>query len=251
MKNLLLTLGLVLFSFPGSSVLMAQCTPADSITCPDTTGKGAICPDTLKTAYLEQAYEQVVTMIIPTTYDTGIYSVPLHHIQLKKVDGLPPGISWETNSENNIFLAGKYYCIDFKGTPTKSGHFPLKVYVDIYSSYNDVAILLGQTIDSTSLWIDVLKANAVLQHPEGENVFKAWPNPFQNTLHLNFISQQPEAVRVDIFNLLGQKIYHQEFKTVAGRNSIPVNCNLLPSQTLIIRLQQNSRVLTTIVNKKP
>jgi len=251
MKNLLLTLGLALFSFMGSSVIMAQCTPADSITCPDTTGRGAICPDTLKTAYLNQAYEQVVTMVIPTSYDTGIYSVPLDHLQLKNVEGLPTGIDWKTNAEDNIFLAGKYYCIDFKGTPTQSGHYPLKVYVDIYSSYGGVAILLGQTIDSTSLWIDVLEANAVAQFPKWKATFKAWPNPFRNTLHLNFISNQPETVQVDIFNLLGQKLYRQKFNAITGKNSIPINCNLLPSQTLIIRVQQNNRVLTTLVNKKP
>ncbi len=253
MRNTFFTFLLLFSGFLTTPVLLqAQCSPADSTICTDTTGKGKVCPDTLQTAYLNQPYHQVVTMVIPTRYDTGIYTIQLHHLQLMKVTGLPPEIQWKSNAKDNIFMAGKRYCVDFSGIPDTTGHFPLKIYIDIYSSYNGIAIRLGQTVDSTSLWIDVLRASNVRLHQQEKEVFRAWPNPFRNTLFLTFSSAQSGTARLDIFNLLGQRLYNKTLAVKKGKNNIPVDVNLLPSRagTLLIRLQQGTRVMTAIVNRK-
>ncbi len=253
MRNTFFTFLLLFSGFLTTPVLLqAQCSPADSTICADTTGKGKVCPDTLKTAYLNQPYHQVVTMVIPTRYDTGIYTIALHHLQLMKVTGLPPEIQWKSNAKDNIFMAGKRYCVDFSGIPDTTGHFPLKIYIDIYSSYNGVAIRLGQTVDSTSLWIDVLRASSIRLHHKTENQFRAWPNPFRHHLFLSFSSLQPGTARLDIFNLLGQRLYQKEVPVVKGKNTIPVDVERLPSKagTLLIRLQQGTRVMTALVNRQ-
>ncbi len=251
MKKLILLMGFAIFTLVASQRLAAQCTPADSTTCPDPEGNGAVCPDTLKTAYLNRAYEQVVTMLIPSTYDTGIYSIPLHHVQLKDVGGLPNGIRWESNADKNNFMAGEYYCVLFSGTPTQTGHYVLKIIVDVYSSYNDVPIYVGQTIDSTSIWIDVLDANAVRQHSAAFFGFKTWPNPFRTNFQLEFTDVMAGNIEIDIYNLLGQLLYHQKYKSVVGKNRISVpGLNFAP-QTMIIRLKQGNQVYSRIINKTP
>jgi len=249
MKKLFLLICLAVFNLIPIPSLMAQCSPADSITCPDPEGNGAICPDTLQTAYLNTTYNQVVTMLIPKTYNSLGIIVPLDHVQLDSVGGLPPGIQWESNADSNIFMAGKYYCVLFSGTPSQNGHYVLKIYVDVYSSYNNIPLRLGQTVDSTSLWIDVEDANAIRQFPAEISGFTTWPNPFKDNFRLAFNSKMATETEVDIYNLLGQSIYHRKFISVAGKNSIPFNGINFSPQTMIIRLQQNNRSYTKIINK--
>jgi len=249
MKKIIQLFAFVLMGFVFTPSIMAQCTPADSVSCPDPEGNGAVCPDTLKVAYVGKTYEQVVTMLIPSTYDTSIYSIPLHHVQLKDVAGLPQGIQWQSNADNDIFLAGNYYCVLFSGTPADTGHYVLKIVVDVYSSYNNVPILVGTTVDSTSIWIDVEDANVVNQAKIEPLQFRVWPNPFRNHLTVDFKSIGTVKVEVDLFNLLGQRLYYGDFATRSGKNSIDLPTqNLLP-QTMIIRLKQGNRAYTRMINK--
>jgi hypothetical protein len=251
MKKRLRLLVFILLGFAALPSVMAQCTPADSTSCPDPEGNGAVCPDTLQTAYLGQDYEQVVTMLIPSTYDTGIYSVPLHHVQLKDVAGLPEGIQWQSNADNNIFMAGNYYCVLFSGTPVDTGHYVLKIVVDVYSSYNNVPIFVGTTVDSTSIWIDVVDANAVNQESLNSLRFRAWPNPFRSRLQVDFVSNKPGKVAVDLYNLLGQALYHGEFFTISGENTLQVPTQNISPQTMIVRLKQGDKAYTKIISKAP
>lgn len=43
--------------------------------------------------------------------------------------------------------------------------------------------------------------------PEEFTLFPAYPNPFNNRINFNFVLRSPAAVRLEIFNLLGQKIF--------------------------------------------
>ena len=98
-----------------SANTMAQCIPGDSISCPDPENNGQICPDTIAPAYRGIDYTQDITFLAPAKIDTLSLSIDVYNITLVDIEGLPQGMEWETNAEDNEFYPEIYYCILFSG----------------------------------------------------------------------------------------------------------------------------------------
>ena len=102
MKKTLLTLSLAITSFFAS----AQCTPDSQFSAP------GIYPDSatgLSTAYVGQAYNEVITIISPldtTVLYNGIpLAVTVQTIELTSVTGLPASFTYDCAVSNCVFIA--------------------------------------------------------------------------------------------------------------------------------------------------
>jgi hypothetical protein len=145
----------------------AQCIPGDSISCPDPENNGQICPDTIAPAYKGVDYSQDITFLAPSKIDTLSLSIDVYNITLVDIEGLPEGMEWETNAEDNEFFPEIYYCILFSGnTAVDTGTYPITIVVDIYALVFGQPIKVATIEDSTSLAMRVLEEpSAVVDAP--------------------------------------------------------------------------------------
>ncbi len=226
MKKTLSILIIATIGLLSVNVSNAQCTPGDSISCPDIENNGELCPDTLPGAIAGQLYHQDFTILAPPEYTAdSIIFIPLHHIKLMDIENLPAGISWVSNAEDSIFMVGTYYCVLMEGTPTLAGHYPLKIKVGVYINVGEIPVYAGEVTDSTSLFIDVIWDPDGISNPETGNfrLINSGPNPFYATTQIGLYVIHPEKIYLDIYNLLGIRLYHEEAFLDSGENFFRFN----------------------------
>jgi hypothetical protein len=223
----LLIIGIIL----SVQTAFAQCTPLDSTGCPDPENNGEVCPDSLPGAIAGQTYSTIATILPPPEVlaDTahGIY-IPLDHIKLMDVQNLPPGITFQSNTTDSVFMVGTYYCILLSGVPTMAGIYFLKIIVDIYILVGQ-PVLLAHTTDSTSLSIKVIWDPNGIANPGGNtfHVIANSPNPFTSTTHIGYYSPEEGKVSLAIFDLLGQCFYSEETISTRGEHFFSFDGNQL------------------------
>jgi len=211
MKTILHAVYLSLFFVFLAGQANAQCTPLGEEGCPDPEGNGEICPDTISPVYIGKPYEQVVTMLAPSSVDTLGFNVSLDHITLIDVEGLPEGITWVTNAENNEFFIETYYCILFSGTSNAAaGDYPLKVIVDIYANIFGEPGNIFQLTDSTSLKMQVMDPSSIEERQLSTIISNVWPNPFSNELNLELNTDRNSSGKIELYNLMGKMVYVQK-----------------------------------------
>ncbi len=250
MRKKIRFLFVVLITFFGSTAAIAQCTPGDSISCPDPENNGQICPDTLQPVYISVPYLQEITFIAPKQIDTLGFSAELHHVTLVAVDGLPEGLDWQTNAENNEFTAGVYYCILFSGTTNgPPGKYPLKVVVDVYGYVLGNVVKLMTTVDSTSLSLDVGWDPNTISEYSGF-LKKIWPNPFSRDLYIELAEPIESDCRLQVYNLLGKMVFEKSIAAGYPGNKLRFNGSFLRDGIYFIRLKYNGHQYTGMVYKQ-
>ena len=231
-------------------MMQSQCTPGNEETCPDPEGNGEICPDTLAPIFKGTEYSQEVTMLAPPKIDTLGLSFDLHHITLISVEGLPQGIEWVTNAENDEFLAGIYYCILFSGTTNDTvGTYPLKIIVDIYALIAGEPVNVFTLTDSTSLSMRVLEnASSIFNRDNPGFISNIRPNPFTDDLTIDLNKTINGSIDVEIFNLTGSKVY-SESKSVSLQSALKLDLDELPTGLYFISLTRGKDRYTKLVSK--
>lgn len=255
MKRLLLytLLGGIFLLLPAT--IRAQCTPGDETTCPDPENNGEFCPETLPEAVFEEPYLQDFTILPPPEYvvdsNAGIV-VQLHHITLKNVSNLPPGLSWVSNSEDSVFMVGTYYCVLLEGTPTEKGLFPLHIQVDVYvpGILGSPPIFVGTVTDSTTLALNVADPSSVGEPGSGISGITIGPNPFRDQLTVNFTHTGSSSIHFEIYDLLGTRIHGQEVRSYAGINQIQYTGAALKPGMYLILLRDEEKTYTARIIKE-
>ncbi|NLA25381.1 MAG: hypothetical protein GX879_10495, partial [Bacteroidales bacterium] len=132
-KTLLLIIASLGFAIIG---LKAQpCTPDPN--CIDIEDPGQICPLAFDTAYVNTAYEQVITFIPPSVFNYNGNNVEVQKIVIDNVTDLPEGITWAADAQEFIpTVPETKYCAVIYGTPTTEGVFPFHLSAS-------VTVLLG------------------------------------------------------------------------------------------------------------
>jgi len=200
----------------------AQCTPGDSISCPDPENNGQICPETLPDAEAEQFYSQDFTILIPQEYVLDSASgttITLHHVKIAEVGNLPDGITWATNAEDSIYLPQVYYCVNLEGTASDTGSYPLKITIDVYALVFGTPVFVGTVTDSTSLTMNVVGEIGIAEFESSSLTVKgAIPNPFTTKLDIAYIVKKPENVTFEFFDILGNSIFKTKVFSETGEN---------------------------------
>ncbi|MDF1864513.1 MAG: M4 family metallopeptidase [Saprospiraceae bacterium] len=69
---------------------------------------------------------------------------------------------------------------------------------------------------------------------------KVYPNPFQSDLILEFETERKESTVVEVFNVLGQRVFVENFESVLGKNERTFNLTNLESGYYFLKINMES-----------
>ena len=82
-----------------------------------------------------------------------------------------------------------------------------------------------------------------------ESNLSIFPNPTSSLLQLHFSTSQNLYDEIEIFNLLGEKVFSQSISILNGENDFEVNCVSLPSGIYILELKNSNLQKKFVVNR--
>lgn len=194
----------------------AQCSP--DTTCKDNDNNGEFCPKNLPDASLNEAYEAVITVIPPSSFDYQGNVLEIVYIEVDSVLNLPPGISYTANADK--FYADTAYCILLSGTPLEKGDFTLAIYVTPTITSQLTGVIKGpQVVNDTSVVLSVLDPSGLEPFSTNEfQVFQNFPNPFHDVTRIGFYTPVNDLVELKIYNILGELIHQETSLTSPGKH---------------------------------
>lgn len=135
MKHFLLVLSLCLMAYAGANAQCSACVTDSMALMPASNyPDGAFYPNPFPEITQGQPYDTSITYVMPKTYDTGIIGVVnIEKVRIVSISGLPSGITWSTNVQNNTFYpqTNQYDCIKICGTTFAApGVYPVTITVE-------------------------------------------------------------------------------------------------------------------------
>ncbi|MCB2208382.1 MAG: T9SS type A sorting domain-containing protein [Bacteroidetes bacterium] len=250
MKSLFTLLIAALIFAVNPITINAQCTPGDESTCPDPENNGEVCPAVLPNGIIETSYNQQFTIIAPPEYDIEGNIIPLHHIKIVDVKNLPPGITWETNASDSVFMVGEYYCVLLSGTCNETGTFPLKIVVDVYIDFFGQPVYAAQITDSTSISMKVTwDPDGIEDYQENSLAINIWPNPFQDEFSFELPDKSNEPVNIEIFSIIGSRLISKNFAARVQSNIYRIDGSQLPQGTYLLKVTSDEKKVTKLIRK--
>ena len=223
--------------------LWAQCEP-DTANCKDTGEPGQICPPNLPDAVLNEAYDEVITVIAPDTASVGEIQVGLAYVTVDSVENLPPGVTYLLNAD--IFYPDSAYCIQIFGTPTEAGKFPLRITVSAYINIGaGVVVKGGEVVDSTSVSLFVNWPSGLDPSRHHEfHVFPNSPNPFSELTRIGFYTPYDDYVTLQVYSILGEMLHEELQGASPGENYFEFNGSSLNPGSYFYRISNRSGLYT-------
>lgn len=242
MKKLIQRIAAVMLMALTAAGLSAQCEP-DTVNCIDTGDPGQICPAVLPVATLNEAYDESITVLAPSSFDVSGVVVNVAYIMIDTVMNLPPGISYWANAEE--FYPDTAYCIQLFGTPTQEGEFDLEIHVTPYVNYLNTIIKGTTVVDDTSVSMTVNGPSGI--DPSGTNGFRVlpvFPNPFSDVVRVGLFTPAADLVSLKVYNILGELKHEESAWAPPGEHWFGFDGSTLLPGTYFYRIT-NSRELYT------
>lgn len=227
--------------------LNAQCEP-DTVNCKDVLLPGEICPLILPDGVVNEPYEQVFTVIPPSEfYSITLGTLEIAKIQIDSVGNLPPGLSYQTNSDT--FFVDTAYCVLLSGIPILAGTYDLEITVTPYVYLNlgkdKILFKSNPIVDDTSLTIIVRDPSGIDEFQGKEfSIIEAFPNPFRNSTRIGFFTRSQNPFELRIYNLLGQLTYSEKMSGLPGKNYFNFNGMTLQPGTYLYNISGNGKIVT-------
>jgi hypothetical protein len=226
----------ILFAFAIllTAAVNAQCTPDGAYTEP------GIYPDSatgFAPATLNQAYEQLVTNVVPADTMVFGFPIPIDSVVIDSVAGLPPGMSVACNPNGCAFLGGTTGCAIITGTSNVAGNYQIYFYLSAYAG--------GSTAPNPTLvdyyFIHVQDPDSGLDLIQSES-FQVTPNPFNTSFELKG-KVQMEVIR--LYNAQGQQVWQKQLEAFQAN----INSEELPSGVYFLEIETASRIERIKINK--
>jgi len=250
MKSIITLIITVCFFMMNPELNYGQCTPGDETTCPDPENNGEVCPAVLPNGIIGKEYSQEFTIIAPPEYDWNDQIIPLHHLKIVDVTNLPPGITWQTNATDSVFMVGNYYCVLLSGISDETGSFPLKIVVDVYINFLGNPVYATQVVDSTSISLKVTwDPDGIEVYQENSLAINVWPNPFQNEISFELPDKSNEPVNVEIFSIIGSHLISKDFVAPIQSNTYRIDGSQLPQGTYLLKVTSGEKKVTRLIRK--
>ena len=245
MKKTLLFTIIFIFYFYNFSSVFAQCTPDPS--CTDTGNPGEICPMVMPSGVLNVLYNQVITVIPPTSGDVGGgVSVPVCAVKIQSVTGLPPGLTYACAPSNCYFLVTSpitSYCVLLSGTPSAVGTYKVKITVRPYITTKGCGWSSTEVIDS-SLSITINPTAAVNDLALNKNILGCTQNPYFTSTQITYFSTTQGEVELKIHDMLGNIVYKEKLNASIGDNVFKFTGSSLNSGVYIYTVNNKKSIYT-------
>jgi hypothetical protein len=221
-----------------SNVVVAQCTPNNSLTA---TG---FYPSTLPDAVAGVPYSQVVNFKIPSDTSFGSFYAQVTSAQLNNLLGLPYGFTSNCNLVGCTYTGGTVGCITITGTAQNNqvASYNLTASLNL-NGYVTSPPLGNQSIGfSAPLTFNVVAGNsvAVNQGSAFSYVKK------ENEILFNNLSNG--RLNVKIYDVLGSQVRNASYQVIKGENT-SVSTASLEAGIYIVTLQLNGKQETFKISK--
>ena len=109
------------------------------------------------------------------------------------------------------------------------------------SCYNLLVNTSGSSFRSCEL-TEYVEGNVNLEKVNSNSSFIVFPNPVQDVMQLNFISDESSIVEVKLMDLMGKVIETKTIEANDGLNNAEMNTSFLENGVYMIRLTQDDEV---------
>lgn len=179
MKRLIIFTIASLLAGPG---VFGQCEP-DTINCKDSDEPGQICPMELPSARVNLYFDEVITVIPPSSIEGPAGTIFIDYIVIDSVTNLPEGLSYAINADR--FYSDTAYCVQIYGTPVEAGSDTLHIYVTPFLKTSLGTFPGPQVLNDTTVVMTVLEASGIDPGQYTEfHILPNKPNPFSEVTTL-------------------------------------------------------------------
>lgn len=190
----------------------------------------------LKDACIDHAYNQSVTINVPTTYQ----GIPITNVSVATtgaISDLPAGITYACDPPNCVFNPGTLGCIILYGTPTDVNMAPhtfdLGITATVTTPFGGLPVTFPGTLAPDSHFFLRLKTAACLvgTYDAGNQftLLKNTPNPFGNQTTVTAESLVAGDFQFEVFDLLGQRVHTETRRLEVGLNEFAFDAGELPN----------------------
>lgn len=216
-------------------------------------GKDGVYPDSATnfvSGTVGQPYIQNVTVKVP--YDTvatifgNTSTFHFDHIDLQTnisspVNyGLPPGLALSGTPTNLKFPGNDTSCMIVQGTPTTQGSYTLSFTLKTYMTEFPGISVNTQTIGYYV--INIAPATSVATNSNfAFSVGQNSPNPVKDNTFIRFTMPNEGKVKLNVFNVAGQKVFEKEISASRGDNSFDLDAGQLENGVYLYSVEMNQQ----------
>lgn len=226
----------------------AQCLPnqlyADSVfgVWPDTTTNFA---DGMVGVF----YSDTLQILVPADASLIIPGMPftIDSVAMAQVSGLPPGITVGCNSQTGApctYLTAQVGCGLLEGMPTQAGTFDMEIdviaYVQIFGNTQEMPYSFpgySITIADNTTAIEAIG-------PARLGRVQTVPNPFADRTMIEFDLSSASVTKINVFNLVGEKLWSRSVQGKAGINRVPFVMHELEDGIYIYHVEASGSTFT-------
>jgi hypothetical protein len=208
-------------------------------------------------------YLQNITVKVPKDTVTGFGTFCFNRVELSNPSGftnfnLPPGLTLLAG--NNVTITGSTYkfsgnattCALISGTPTLAGTYTVQFKVQPYISTSPCTgtpnTSQGSAITpptTLAYYIITIGQTSIKEEVSAKSLnISNIPNPFTNKTSVKFTVKDEAPAKICVYNLLGDKIFEDKFKTVLGDNTYELNASDWYSGIYLYSLQYKNHTET-------
>ncbi|MBP6812332.1 MAG: T9SS type A sorting domain-containing protein [Saprospiraceae bacterium] len=179
----------------------------------------------LNDACIDLAYNQSVTINVPTSY----LNIAVTHVNVATtgaISNLPIGLTYACDPPNCSFTAASLGCIILYGTPTNANiapqRFDLGITATVFTALGPIPITFpGQVAPGSHYYLRLKPSDCLVGNYDRGNQFTLLnnaPNPFGDQTIITAESLVPGDFQFEVFDLLGQRVYTDQVRLEVGRN---------------------------------
>lgn len=186
----------------------------------------------LASACIGEAYQQSLTLSVPTTYTFAGNTLSINSMSIATggaIINYPAGMTYTCDPPNCVFVAGTLGCILLQGTPSADNPAPDTVDLNfnaLISSFLDIPLELPSSLDASSHLYLTIRPSSECSVTSTDNTatslmeLQAIPNPFTGQTQIEIQSKQSGNFQLEIFDLLGHPVQSEKVALTAGMNQI-------------------------------
>lgn len=221
----------------------SQCTPNPAYANEDF----GVWPDTIsnfKNGTVGVFYSDTMNLMIPAdagAINPSFAGFTIDSVAFNQLTNLPPGIHVICNSQTGAactYIANTLGCGLVEGTPTTAGTYEMVMEVTVYLALFGNTQAIPYSFEGYRIHVAEESGTGITElAPSRLEDVKTVPNPFSERTEIKFNLSAASMAQVEVFNLLGEKLWSRTVQGKAGANAVGFRANELESGIYIYHVK--------------